>query len=251
MPQRPMPQHPRRQRPAPGRPVLLAGVLALAATAAARDGFSEPDRDDLLRAWAGAPDTFALDDLERSVEPTGAIRCPKVTLVTHKGTHVRYHSPVRVYAGFQPRLELFESVVRDVAIEVYGRAPTRIRHLGTFNCRRIRRWPDFLSEHGLGNAIDISGFQFAAVRGKALAPSDLEPKLRRAFAVTVERNWAAKPDDAASARHSRFLQTLATRLVGRHDIFRVLLGPAYPGHHNHFHFDCAPWRLVHVFEQGA
>ena len=229
----------------------LAWLLVLAATVSARSAMAQTDRDDLLRAWAGAPDTFALDELERSVDPAGKIACPKVPLVTHKGTHVRYHSPVRVYAGFRPRLELFEAVVRDVAIEVYGRAPTRIRHLGTFNCRRIRRWPEFLSEHGLGNAIDVAGFQFAAVQRKAPVPGDLEPKLRRAFTITVERNWTAKADDAVLSRHSRFLQTLATRLVARHDIFRVLLGPAYPGHHNHFHFDCAPWRLVHVFEQGA
>jgi hypothetical protein len=35
--------------------------------------------------------------------------------------------------------------------------------------------------------------------------------------------------------------------VARDDIFRVLLGPAFPGHKTHFHFDVAPWRLVDIW----
>jgi len=40
------------------------------------------------------------------------------------------------------------------------------------------------------------------------------------------------------------------RLIGRQDLFRVVLGPAWPGHHNHFHLDFAPYRVVEVFKQG-
>jgi BirA family biotin operon repressor/biotin-[acetyl-CoA-carboxylase] ligase len=39
-------------------------------------------------------------------------------------------------------------------------------------------------------------------------------------------------------------------LIGRDDVFRVLLGPGYPGHDTHFHFDMAPWRMVQIFEDG-
>ena len=47
--------------------------------------------------------------------------------------------------------------------------------------------------------------------------------------------------------HRTFLRTLAQRIIDEPRLFRVALGPAWPGHRNHFHFDCAPYRLVEVF----
>ena len=44
------------------------------------------------------------------------------------------------------------------------------------------------------------------------------------------------------------LADLARRVIARPEVFRTVLGPAYPGHHNHFHLDCAPYRVVEVFE---
>ncbi len=188
---------------------------------------------------------FALDDLPRTVAPEGPIHCPKVDLVTYRGDVLRYHTPVRVYVGFREHLRRFEEVARDVAVEVYGRAPSRIRHLGTLNCRRIRTWPDYLSEHGLGNAIDVAGFDFAPLPRKLARDSSLPPKLRRGFQVRLDPHWTGTT--GVPAIHAHFLHLLAERLVARQDIFRVMLGPAYPGHKNHFHFDCAPWRIVEIF----
>lgn len=198
-------------------------------------------------AASSAEAAFALDGVERTIAPTGAIHCPKVELVSYKGDLLRYHTSVRVYVGFRERLRRFEGVVRDTAVEVYGRAPKRIRHLGTLNCRRIRTWPDYLSEHGLGNAIDISGFDFGPAPRKASLPEGLPTTLRRGFQVRLDPDWDGT--SATGAVHARFLHLLAERVVARTDIFRVMLGPAYPGHKNHFHFDCAPWRIVWVFER--
>jgi hypothetical protein len=85
-----------------------------------------------------------------------------------------------------------------------------------------RRW---LSEHSLGNAIDILGVDFAT------------------FQVRVKRHWHARGKEAI---HARFLRTLARRVIadGR---FRVVLGPSHRDHGDHFHFDMAPYRLVDVF----
>ncbi len=185
-------------------------------------------------------DKYGLDSVPRIVEAKGRIKCPKVPLVTYKGDLIRYHKPVRIYAGFQPRLRKFEQVVIEVAEEIYGRAPKRIRHLGAYNCRRIRKWPTFLSEHGLGNGIDVAGFDFGAAPKGKWVPRHL----RWSFRVDLKRHWKA------NNIHARFLDTLARRLVKRHDIFRVLLGPSYPGHKNHFHFDCSPWRLVDIWEES-
>jgi hypothetical protein len=87
-----------------------------------------------------------------------------------------------------------------------------------------------LSEHALGNAIDISGFRFEALDG---AP---------AFEVRVDLHWRASGDEA---RHSRFLHALTETLLER-GVFRTLLGPAHPDHADHFHFDMAPHPYVNL-----
>jgi hypothetical protein len=112
-------------------------------------------------------------------------------------------------------------------------------HAGTLSCRRIGGYPTLLSEHALGNGIDVVGFSFPpAPRGSR----DLPPALRGRFAVTLA-DWQRTPETA----RARFLDDLARQLVARRDIFRVLLGPAYPGHKGHFHFDVAPYRLVAIW----
>ncbi len=193
---------------------------------------------------SGADSHLALDDVARVVEPTGKIQCPKVPLVAYRGDVIHYASPLRVNPDFRQRLQRFETVVRETATEVYGRPPTQILHLGSFNCRRIRLWPDYLSEHGLGNALDVAGFVFPPLPRRTSAPADLPNQLKRAFRVRIDPDWQAT--DGVAALHARFLHELAQRLVARMDIFRVMLGPAYPGHKNHFHFDCAPWRIVEI-----
>jgi hypothetical protein len=61
----------------------------------------------------------------------------------------------------------------------------------------------------------------------------------------VRSHW--KAGHPPTAPHSRFLRELARRTIARRDLFHVLLGPSYPGHQSHFHFDCAPFRMVDVF----
>ncbi len=197
-----------------------------------------------ISALADGASEYPLDDLPRTILPTGKVRCPDVTKVRYRGDVIRFHKPVLVYEHFRDRLRRFEEIVRDTAVEVYGRAPRRIRHIGTYNCRRIRRWPTFLSEHGLANAIDIEGFDFGPVRGRAAR--DVPRRLRRGFQVRLDPHWNGRRGVAAD--HARFLRLLAQRVIAEGDLFRVILGPAERGHHNHFHFDMSPWRIVNVFE---
>lgn len=191
-----------------------------------------------------AGERYPLDELARRVEPTGPMRCPTVPLASYSGKSLTWKTDLRVHPAFAERLAAFEEVARRVAIEVYGRAPTRITHLGSYNCRRIRLYPDLLSEHGIGNAIDVSGFEFAALPRAERASSPLPKGLRVAFTAKLLDHWNSPDDHRASGYHRRFLRKLAAELERRPDIFRVMLGPAYPGHKDHFHFDCAPYRLV-------
>lgn len=191
---------------------------------------------------------YLLDPLPRTVPARGPMQCPKVDLVIHRGDTVRFSPPARVFSGFAERLTKLEGVVAEVAVEVYGRAPLRIANLGTFNCRRMAKYPDWLSEHGLGNAIDVEGFDFGPLPKDGKLPEGLHKSFKGPFEVRMAKHWNASV--GITAVHARFLKTLARRLIARKDIFRVLLGPGYPGHADHFHFDMAPFRLVEIYDKG-
>lgn len=191
------------------------------------------------------PATSPLDLLQRMAPAVGPVRCPEVELVDYRGTTIRYQHRAKVHPSFVERLRRFELVVAEVSREVYGRAPRRIVHMGSYSCRRMAKYRRWLSEHALGNAIDIEGFDFGpAPRGTPL-PDDLPKVFRGYFRVRVQPHWGAK--HGLVAVHSRFLRLLIDRLIARRDIFGVLIGPGYVGHHNHFHFDGAPWRSVRGF----
>jgi len=189
-------------------------------------------------APAAAEDAYPLDGIARSVAPKGPMRCPEITLVRWGGVAVKWRGKPRVNEHFATRLAAFEEVVADVGRRVLGRAPESIDHFGGYNCRRVRRYPDLLSEHGLGNAIDVAAFRFPALPKAARAGSALARRDQRALTVSVLTHWTDE------GPRGQFLRALTAELERRPDIFRVMLGPAYPGHANHFHFDLAPYRLI-------
>jgi hypothetical protein len=188
-------------------------------------------------------DPYPLDSIERMVD--GPVPCSDESMVSYAGTHVRYFGPLRVHPDFRERLMRFEEVTAEVAREFYGRTPRRIRHLGAFSCRASRYRSYRLSEHALGNAIDVAGFDFGpASKQEPLAPG-APTHLRQPFEVRVSRHWN-RAHSPAAALHDAFLQELTRRIVDRRDIFRVALGPAHRGHSDHFHFDMSPWRYTHL-----
>ena len=121
-------------------------------------------------------EAYPLDEVSRSVETRrGKVICPKLPLKKYKGTAIPYHRNVWVHPAFIERLKRFESVAIDVAMEIYGRAPRRMKHIGAYNCRRIGGYPQYLSEHGLGNGIDVAGFDFGPL------PREDNVRCRRIF----------------------------------------------------------------------
>ena len=187
---------------------------------------------------------YPLDNTTREVPTRGKLKCERDTLVRYSGDTLSYRKSLLVHPAFKERLKGFEAIAEEVAIEIYGRAPKKIVHMGTYNCRRIRSMPHLMSEHALGNAIDVAGFDFGALAKETLPPEGLSKRHRRAFKVRMKTHWNASGRDS---RHARFLKTLARRLT-KARAFRVLLGPAWPGHHDHFHFDMAPYTLVKIFK---
>jgi hypothetical protein len=173
---------------------------------------------------------YPFDELPREVR--GAVSCPDVELVNYPGASMRFMPAARAAVPFREHLAELERVVRDVSMEFYGRAPSALSIAASYDCRPVTGNRRRLSEHALGNAIDITAFRFDA--------DGAQP----AFEVRVDKHWKADGDDTIE-RHARFLQALTQALIAR-DVFRTLLGPAHPDHHDHFHFDMAPHHYVHL-----
>lgn len=225
------------------------GAIAMGVWLAATTAPSPSSADSPAPLKPAEEAAYGLDGVSRDLVRGVPFACPKVDLVDYKGDVVKIWPQARIYTGFRDKLVAFEKVVREVGVEVYGRAPTRIVSLGTYACRHMSAYTRLLSEHGLGNAIDVAGFDFGALPKDAALPAGLDRTFKNGFEVRVDKHFSASFGYAAV--HARFLKTLARRLIGRKDIFRVLLGPGYHGHKNHFHFDMAPYRLVQIFDKGA
>lgn len=173
---------------------------------------------------------YALDGLPRELD--GEPTCPETGLIEYAGTSVRLKPSARVAAPFRERLVALEQVVRETALRFYGRAPGELLIAASYDCRPVTGNSDRLSEHALGNAIDITAIRFA--------PDGTQGK--PGFDVRVDRHWQAS-GDALTEQHARFLQALTEELL-RRNVFRTLLGPAHPNHQDHFHFDMAPHHYV-------
>ena len=195
----------------------------------ARSGAQEPQAPQALPAPQRGEE-YALDGLPRELD--GAPACPEIELTEYAGGSVRLLPAARVAPPFRERLVQLEQAVRQTALQLYGRAPSALLIAASYDCRPVTGNRRRLSEHALGNAIDISAFRF-----------DADPATgEAAFDVRIDRHWNAR-GDALAERHARFLRTLTQTLLER-NVFRTLLGPAQPDHRDHFHFDMAPHHYV-------
>jgi hypothetical protein len=190
-------------------------------------------------------DPYALDGWDRRVSAgTGGRACPSVTREVYRGSRLRFTPAAEIAPPFAQRLQLFENAVVDLSTLRYGRAPKRVLNAGAYVCRPVEHRNGRWSEHALGNAIDITGFEFESLpKCKEVAPA-LQPALCRAFTVRIDRHWYPKSDTVAR-EHSLFLRDLASRLV-KEQVFRSLISPADPAHETHLHLDMAPYHYVRM-----
>jgi hypothetical protein len=180
------------------------------------------------RADAGEPDAgpYALDGLPREGAFVAA-GCPEVPLIDRAGEPVPWRPALRIHPEFEPAVRRLERAILESALEVYGVAPARMLSASTYRCRTIRERPERVSEHALGNAIDLRGI---------VLPDERE--------ITVREHWhAVTPEDAP---HARFWRRLVQRVTER-AVFRGVIGPPTDDHLDHLHFDLGPSRF-HSFE---
>lgn len=187
-----------------------------------------------------ANDSSTLDTTERFQAPNTKVKCDPSTMVPYRSKALRYG--VLTHPEFAERLQRFETLLIEHSIAHYGRAPRRLLHKGVFSCRSQRARSERISEHALGNAIDVIGFEYGPLPRATAAPTDMPRQLRRAFSVRVRLHWS--PRNERDLHHARFLHTLTETLRDRPDIFRGIVGPPRPRHHDHLHLDGAPWRYA-------
>ena len=108
-----------------------------------------------------------------------------------------------------------QDVAQPAARSAFGERVVGVKVAASYACRaRNNRRGAKLSEHGLGNAIDISAFKLASGR-----------------VVKVEQGWRGKRDERS------FLRRVNKASCGP---FTTVLGPNFDrAHRNHFHLDLA------------
>ena len=150
---------------------------------------------------------------------------PEGVAITRGGAGLRFQPLARVNCAFAQRLARFEAIMQEEARSVLKSPVTSIVHLGTYNCRRMAAYPDWVSEHSFANAIDIATFV-----------------LKNGRRVEVERDWVRAEKPAATPA-AQFLRRLARRLYDE-KVFSVVLTPSFDSHHkNHFHLDGAAYSV--------
>jgi extensin-like protein len=239
---------------APGGAEARAGVSSPAVTDPAHGAEPSGPRRELAAVSRGGlwatwnslrGDAYELDDIDRVIGDGDRIACHPQGLVDHRGQLLPYQGAVRVDPAFRERLVRFEQLVVEVATEVYGRVPARLRHFGAYSCRSTRNHTRRMSEHALGNAIDVVGFDFARAKKNQPLAAGLPAELKGPFQVRVARHWTPDEKHPAAAIHGRFLHELAARLGDRSDVFRGMIGPSRSDHTDHLHLDMSPWRYVY------
>lgn len=124
--------------------------------------------------------------------------------------------PLETACGTALRLAMWEHHgIQPVARDMFGADVRQIRHVGSYNCRRIAG-TDRMSTHSTGEAIDIIGF-------------DLTDGTR----IRLLKDW---DDDGPKAQFLREVRDTSC------DWFGTTLGPQYnAAHADHFHLQNRGW----------
>jgi hypothetical protein len=206
--------------------VLLASLAATEATVdiAKAEAPTAPEgcRDDLKTGGV----RFTPWPLRPSRMASGVVcEAPEGVAIRRGGAGLRFQPLARVNCAFALRLGRFEAVMQEEARSVFNSPVASIVHLGTYNCRKMAAYPDFVSEHSFANAIDIATFV-----------------LKNGSRVEVERDWV-RAEQPAKTPAAQFLRRLTRRLYDEH-VFSVVLTPSFDSHHkNHLHLDGAAYTV--------
>jgi len=147
---------------------------------------------------------------------------PHGVQVTQGPSGIKYSPPLKIDCSLALELPAIERAIQQEAGEQLGSPITRVNVFGSYSCRKVRGGVSGnLSEHAVGNAIDIGGF----------VP-------RRGAAISVERDYLPLQAEAPHAK-SRFLRAVFRALSAEKGITYVIGPETRADHHDHIHIDRA------------
>jgi hypothetical protein len=170
--------------------------------------------------------TFEASRIPLHDSPSGWFQCGAAQVVRYKRgpDQIRYSTSPKMTCQMALALPQFERIVQEEAERHFGKSVVKIRQRGTYNCREIKAYPGWVSQHSFANALDVS--EFTLKGGKV---------------ITVEDHYG-REEVAPDKDESRFLRAVAHRLYDE-DVFSSVLTPRFDrAHRNHFHFDMASFR---------
>jgi hypothetical protein len=174
-----------------------------------------------LDALAATGATFRpLGPLDEEEVPLPGCGMTEAVVLARGPTGIAYRPALRVSCAFALALPELERTIQAVANDTLGEPIEVARIMGSYGCRTIQstRSPGRLSEHAVGNAIDVG---------------ELWTRSRRAIVLRDFRR-----DDPAGM----FLRAVAARLREVGPVERVLDPDTNQAHHNHFHLEGRPLR---------
>jgi hypothetical protein len=209
-----------------GYVVLLAALATVEGTVDFARAEAPPAPDGCRDSLKTGGVLFTPWPLRPSRMASGVVcEAPEGVAIKRGGAGLRFQPLARVNCAFALRLKRFEAVMQAEARSIFKSPVASIVHLGTYNCRKMAAYPDFVSEHSFANAIDIAAFV-----------------LPNGSRVEVERDWV-RADQPAKTRAAQFLRRLTRRLYDE-QIFSVVLTPSFDSHHkNHLHLDGAAYTV--------
>ncbi|MCK6589527.1 MAG: extensin family protein [Polyangiaceae bacterium] len=144
---------------------------------------------------------------------------PHGVILTKGPTGITYAGPLMIDCSLALALPSIEKVIQEEAVKHLGEPITRITTLGSYSCRSVRGWKERISQHAIGNALDMAAFS---------TKGGVKASVMRDYEMGVES--PAKP-------RGRFLRAIYRRLWSEGDVARVL-GPEWDAaHRDHFHLD--------------
>jgi hypothetical protein len=150
---------------------------------------------------------------------------PHGVVVSKGPTGITYAPPLVIDCSLAAELPSIEARIQQSAEAHLGSAIRGVTTLGSYNCRPVRGgFREHLSEHAVGNAIDLAGF----------IP-------RRGRAVTVVRDYRPLEDVPSSAQGT-FLRALYRSLREEGGLSHVIGPETRLDHRDHLHLDRGePW----------
>lgn len=197
---------------------LAAGTALFAMLSACGDGSKQFTTEGLI-----APPVYCLTDPRilgeaEKLDPIDEGNGCKVPnpWKMYSVANVQFSQPATLNCSVtQPLHDWLSATVQPAAQATFGENVTAVDIAGSYSCRaRNGKRGARMSEHGFGNAIDISSFTLADGRK-----------------ITVKQGW--RGDDGERS----FLREIRKDACGE---FMTVLGPGSDSHHgDHFHLDLA------------